>query len=160
MSWRRMIPSRSFRPRVLTVECRQPAAFQSEPARHTLSVPQKKGAASRPAPAAEPAPDDAQFFTSISCAVFAAGRYTFPPNWRLNPGSIPHYRLFVATGGQASFVVGATSYTLSAGSVILVPPNTTHRARHDPASPLTAYVIDFEAKLHGILDVAEFCGLP
>src|SRR5687768_4117873 len=106
------------------------------------------------------ATDVGQFFTSISCAVFAAGRYAFPPNWRLNPGAIPHYRLFVATAGRSTFVVGGATHTLEEGGVILVPPGVTHRASHNRSDPLSAYVIDFEAKLHGILDVAEFCGLP
>ncbi|HET7768187.1 MAG TPA: AraC family transcriptional regulator [Chloroflexota bacterium] len=104
--------------------------------------------------------DAGELFTSISCAVFAAGRYAFPPNWRLNPGAIPHYRLFVATAGRATFGVGGATHVLEEGGVILVPPHVTHHARQDRARPLTAYVIDFEAKLHGILDVAEFCGLP
>ena len=108
----------------------------------------------------EALPDVGQFFTSISCAVFAAGRYAFPPNWRLNPGAIPHYRLFVATAGRATFVVGGATHTLEDGGIILIPPGTTHRAGHDRSAPLSAYVIDFEARLHGILDVAEFCGLP
>ena len=106
------------------------------------------------------ASDAGELFTSISCAVFAAGRYAFPPNWSLNPGAIPHYRLFVATAGRATFVVGGAAHTLEAGGVILVPPHVSHHARQDRASPLSAYVIDFEAKLHGILDVAEFCGIP
>ncbi len=108
----------------------------------------------------EPPNDIDQFFTSISCAVFAAGRYTFPPDWRLSIGSVPHYRLFVATSGRASFLVGGVNHALEPGGVILVPPHVIHQARHDPAAPLTTYVIDFEAKLHGILDVAEFCGIP
>ena len=111
-------------------------------------------------PEPESPADPAQFFTSISCAVFAAGRYAFPPNWRLNPGAIPHYRLFVATAGRATFVVGGATHTLESGGVILVPPRTIHRAQHNRRDPHTAYVIDFEAKLHGILDVAEFCGIP
>ncbi|MGH2353618.1 MAG: AraC family transcriptional regulator [Chloroflexota bacterium] len=115
---------------------------------------------------AEPPGDVGQLFSSISCAVFAAGHHTFSSSWRLAPGAVPHYRLFIATSGGASFVVGGAPHTLEAGGVVLIPPHTIHQARHArrtrhaPAGPLAAYVIDFDAKLHGILDVAEFCGLP
>ena len=101
-----------------------------------------------------------RLFSTISCAVFAAGRYTFAPGWRLAPVAVPHYRLYIAVGGHASFLIGGRSHTLAAGGVILVPPGTRHEARHHPAAPLSAFVIDFDARLHGILDVAEVCGLP
>jgi AraC-like DNA-binding protein len=99
-------------------------------------------------------------FASIACAVFGAGRYSFPPDWRLPPGSIDHYRLFIALRGAAGVAVGESWHRLSAGGVLLVPPHVPHQARNDPATPLTAYVVDFEARLHGVLDVPAFCGLP
>jgi AraC-like DNA-binding protein/quercetin dioxygenase-like cupin family protein len=99
-------------------------------------------------------------FASIACAVFGAGRYSFPPDWRLPPGSIDHYRLFIALRGAAGVAVGEEWHPLAAGGVILVPPHVPHQARNDPAAPLTAYVVDFEARLHGVLDVPAFCGLP
>ncbi len=99
-------------------------------------------------------------FASIACAVFGAGRYSFPPDWRLPPGSIDHYRLFIALRGAAGVAVGEKWHRLTAGGVILVPPHVPHQARNDPAAPLTAYVVDFEARLHGVLDVPAFCGLP
>jgi AraC family transcriptional regulator, arabinose operon regulatory protein len=104
--------------------------------------------------------DVGQLFSSISCAVLSAGHYTFPPNWHLPRSAVPHYRLFVALSGRASFVIGGTRYTLANGGVLLIPPATAHEAHQDPTSPLTAYVIDFDARLHGILDVAAVCGIP
>lgn len=101
-----------------------------------------------------------RLFSSISCEVFAAGRYAFAPAWRLAPVAVPHYRLYVATGGHASFLIGGRAHTLAAGGVVLVPPDTPHEARHHPAAPLSAMIIEFDARLHGILDVAEVCGLP
>ncbi|HEU5315333.1 MAG TPA: AraC family transcriptional regulator [Chloroflexota bacterium] len=111
------------------------------------------------APQARVEPDD-ELFSSIRCTVLAAGQYAFAPGWRLARTSAPHYRMFVATDGAASFSIGDRSHALAAGGVVLVPPHTPHEARHHPAAPLSAYVIDFEAKLHGVLDVAEVCGLP
>ena len=108
-------------------------------------MPAKKGAplaheradaraATRIGARADAASDINNLFTSISCAVFAAGRYTFPPNWRLTPRNVPYYRLFVATDGRASFAVSGASHTLDSGGVILIPPHTTRQARHDPAA--------------------------
>jgi AraC family transcriptional regulator, arabinose operon regulatory protein len=104
--------------------------------------------------------DVGQLFSSISCAVLSAGHYAFPPNWHLPRSAVPHYRLFVALEGRASFMVNGERYALSAGGVLLVPPQIAHEARQDQSAPLTAYVIDFDARLHGILDVAAVCGLP
>lgn len=99
-------------------------------------------------------------FSTISCSVLAAGHYGFPPDWRLDRGAVLHSRLFVVTGGHAVFTVDGASYSVEAGGIILVPPRTMHQVQHDPLATLSAYVIDFEAKLHGILDVATVCGLP
>jgi AraC family transcriptional regulator of arabinose operon len=99
-------------------------------------------------------------FSSIACAVLGAGRYSFSPDWRLAPGTSEHNRLLVAVRGAADVRVAGTWYRLAPGDVLLVPPHAVHEARNDPQSPLTAYVVDFEARLHGVLDVAAFCGLP
>ena len=99
-------------------------------------------------------------FSSIACAVLGAGRYSFSPDWRLAPGTVEHNRLLVAVRGAADVRVAGAWYRLAPGDVLLVPPRTSHEARNDPQSPLTAYVVDFEARLHGVLDVAAFCGLP
>ena len=99
-------------------------------------------------------------FSSIACAVLGAGRYSFSPDWRLPPGAIEHNRLLVALRGAADVRVAGVWYRLAPGDVVLIPPRTAHEARNDPQAPLTAYVVDFEARLHGVLDVAAFCGLP
>jgi AraC-like DNA-binding protein len=99
-------------------------------------------------------------FSSISCTVLDAGRHAYPPTWRLAPVTTAHYRLFVAVAGRAAFRVGEQPYRLEAGAVLLVPPRALLEARQDPDQPLDAFVIDFEARLYGLIDVPAFCGLP
>src|SRR4051812_1442896 len=92
-------------------------------------------------------------FSSISCTVFRAGKHTFSPDWQLAPVALPHYRFFIGVSGAAEFVVGGAPHRLEPCGVILVPPQVVHQARPAADSSVVAYVIEFEARLHGILDV-------
>lgn len=104
-----------------------------------------------------PAPDD--IFSSIACTVYAAARRYFPGGYRSAADVTAHHRLFVALDGGALVTVDDEPHALSAGGIVLVPSGKAHALAVE-ADPLDVYVIDFDARLHGVLDVPAYCGLP
>ncbi len=112
--------------------------------------------------AAPPAVDRSldTLFSSISCTVLGATQERLSQPARLVRGPLTHYRLYVCLDGAAEVLVDRQPHRLVPGSVVLVPPGVPHEVCRESAAPLTAYVIDFVARLHGIIDVPAFCGLP
>ena len=99
-------------------------------------------------------------FSSISCTVLSACQEHLPPHGRLARGAADHYRLYVGLSGTAAFAVDQQTHRLAPGGVILIPPGAAHEASPDSPALLAVIVIDFVARLHGIIDVPAFCGLP
>jgi AraC-like DNA-binding protein len=97
-------------------------------------------------------------FSSISCTVLGAAQERLPRHARLSRGPEPHYRLYVCLEGAADLQVGGEPHRLAPGGVILVPPGATHQLSPTSVTPLGIYVVDFVARLHGIIDVPAFCG--
>jgi AraC-like DNA-binding protein len=99
-------------------------------------------------------------FSTISCVVHRAARTSVPAGAPRVSACAAHYRLYVAEAGAADVLLRNVAHRLEAGSIVLVPPGVPHEVLPDAAQPLTTYVIDFDARLHGVIDVAVFCGLP
>ena len=101
-------------------------------------------------------------FSSISCTVLSACQERLPRHGRVAREAAAHYRLYVCLRGAAQVVVHGQeeAQDLASGGVVLVPPGAAHEVWTASTTPLAVYTIDFIARLHGIIDVPAFCGLP
>lgn len=96
---------------------------------------------------------------SLSCSVLNAALQRFGPEWQPPERQPAHYTLLLCTEGSAEFVVDGQTAPLQPGGLLLLPPGAT-LGRQAPLAPFTGCVIDFAAKLDGLLDVPEVCRLP
>lgn len=83
--------------------------------------------------------------SGISLIAHAAAFFDCSPSWRLAPRSLPHYQLWVITGGVCEFRLGGLD-PVRAGprSVIMIPPQTSQQAWYGEP-PLRTHVAHFMA---------------
>ena len=122
-----------------------------------------------PLPAALPAAADGagpvgdEIFASITCTILSATKQVLPLGWRLPRQAVAHCRVFICLSGQATFIVGDQPHSISPGELMLVSPHVPLEGTDSSQSHkerFSAYIIDFTARLYGVLDLASFCVLP
>lgn len=83
--------------------------------------------------------------SGISLIAHAAAYFDCSPAWRLAPRSLPHYQLWVITGGSCEFRLGGLDPVLvGPRSVIMIPPQVSQQAWYGEP-PLRTHVAHFMA---------------
>jgi AraC-like DNA-binding protein len=72
----------------------------------------------------------------------------------------PNYVAMLCVGGGAEYRIGAETYALRPGELLLCPPRVPREGQHDPVRPLHLYSVHFQARLYGSLDMPAVYRLP
>lgn len=97
---------------------------------------------------------------SVTVTLLRAGWFPLEPHWRMLGRTDPICRLWLCVGGAADFVVDGVPYRLEPGGLLLIPAGASRAATHSPTNPLRVYVLQFSARLFGVLDMPTVFQMP
>lgn len=77
----------------------------------------------------------------VSCGI-----HNCTPEWEWNSKGFDDYDLWAVFAGEGSLVLNESEYRVSAGTCVLIPPNTTIHGTHDKSNCLEVYNVHFTHK--------------